>query len=116
MSNPIRFDVMRDLLDHELLDVNGVSCGMVDDVVLEAAPRGMQIVALLVGPGAWSSRLPALARIVVWRVAGRGRVRVPFAEVAEVSEVIRLRRAATELGLGVVDRRLGAWLKRVIGA
>jgi hypothetical protein len=38
---------------------------------------------------------------------------VPFAEVASISEVIRLRSTATQLGLGVVDRRVGRWLGKV---
>jgi sporulation protein YlmC with PRC-barrel domain len=110
------FDLMRDLLDHELVDSNGVSCGMVDDVVLEASPRNLKVVALLAGPGAWAPRLPALARVAVQMLKGTARVRVAFEEVVEVAEVIRLRHPATELGLGIVDRRVGGWLKGVKGA
>jgi hypothetical protein len=112
MSTGASFDVMRDLVDHELQDCNGIACGMVDDVELEAEhpPR---IVALLVGPGVWQWRLPALARLCVGAVVGTKRVRVPFGEVADISEVIRLRSTATHLGLGTVDRRVGRWLRRV---
>ncbi len=116
MTREGAFDLMRDLLDHELVDSNGVSCGMVDDVVLEATALSLQVVALLAGPGAWMPRLPALARVAIRWFAGTRRVRVSFEEVAEVSEVIRLRRPATELGLGIVDRRVGNWLKGIKGA
>jgi sporulation protein YlmC with PRC-barrel domain len=112
MTTSAGFDLLRDLVDHELQDCNGISCGMVDDVELEGAhpPR---VAALLVGPGAWQRRLPALARLCVRALAGTLRVRVPFAEVASISEVIRLRSTATQLGLGVVDRRVGRWLGKV---
>lgn len=112
MNTGESFDVMRDLVDHELQDCNGIACGMVDDVELEDE-QSPQVVALLVGPGAWQWRLPALARVCVRAFAGSRRVRVPFGEVAEISEVIRLRSTATHLGLGVVDRRVGRWLGKV---
>jgi sporulation protein YlmC with PRC-barrel domain len=109
------FDVMRDLLDHELLDSNDESCGMVDDVEIDFEAKHPAVTALLVGPGAWQARLPALLRVATRVIVGHERVRVPFAEVASVSEMIRLRCPATQLGLGVVDRRVGRWLKKVPG-
>jgi sporulation protein YlmC with PRC-barrel domain len=112
MSTGASFDLMRDLLDHELQDCNGVSCGMVDDVELEDG-QSPRVVALLVGPGAWQWHLPALVRLCVRALAGTKRVRVPFGEVAQISEAIRLRSTAAHLGLGVVDRRVGRWLGKV---
>jgi len=84
----------------------------VDDVELEGE-QAPQVVALLVGPGAWQWRLPALVRLCVRAFAGTKRVRVPFGEVAEISEAIRLRSTAAHLGLGIVDRRVGRWLGKV---
>jgi len=51
MSTGSSFDVMRDLLDHELQDCDGVACGMVDDVELEGeqAPQGRPRVLDVVG-------------------------------------------------------------------
>jgi sporulation protein YlmC with PRC-barrel domain len=112
MNTGASFDLMRDLVDHELQDCDGVACGMVDDVELEGE-QSPRIVALLVGPGAWQWRLPALARLCVRALAGTKRVRVPFAEVGAISEVIRLRSTASHLGLGVVDRRVARWLSKV---
>ena len=98
MKHTPDFDVMRDLLD---------------DVELELSPQGLAITALLVGTGAWLPRVPALLRVMVRRLFGQQRVRVPIAAVTQIAEVIRLRSRATELGLGVLDRRTGRWLSRI---
>jgi hypothetical protein len=112
MKRKPTLDALRDLLDHELQDVDGVSCGMVDDLEIRHGDDGLEILALLVGPGAWQPRLPALPRLIARRVLGHRRVRVPIAEVATIAEVITLRSRATELGLGIADRRVGGRLAR----
>jgi hypothetical protein len=115
MKAAIHFDLMRDLLDHELVDCDGTSCGMVDDVELSPSGRGshgLVVVALWAGPGAWAPRLPAFARILVRAIAGARRRRIDFGEVAEISEVIHLKSSAASLRLGIADRKAGRWLAR----
>ena len=107
MKHPRNFDLMRDLLDHELVDCHGISCGMVDDVELSSSEGRVGIVALWVGPGAWVPRLPAFMRIAVRAVAGARRRRIDFGEVAQISEVVRLKSTATALRLGIADRKAG---------
>jgi sporulation protein YlmC with PRC-barrel domain len=106
-------DLLREVLDHELVDVDGVSCGMVDDIEFTMTPRGPAVAALLVGPGAWGPRLPALLAWAARRCFGTQRQRVPWSDVADVSEVIRLRCRASERQLGVIDRKVGRWLARL---
>ncbi|HEX6707121.1 MAG TPA: hypothetical protein VF169_20355 [Albitalea sp.] len=106
-------DLLRELLDHELVDADGESCGMVDDIEFEHTDRGLQVRALLVGTGAWAPRLPALLGVAVLALLGRARVRVPWDEVIEISETIRLRSKASQLGLGRLDRKVGRWLARL---
>ena len=45
MKRPLQFDLMRDLLDHELIDRDEVTCGMVDDVELSTTRDGLAIIA-----------------------------------------------------------------------
>lgn len=105
-------DLYRLVLDHTLVDADGLQCGVVDDIEAEGKPgEPLAIVALLVGPGAWAPRLPAFFAIVSRLFAGTRLVRVPWSEVAGIDEQITLRSAATKLGLGVADRRAGRWLK-----
>jgi hypothetical protein len=113
VTHPKQFDLMRDLLDHELVDCNGMSCGMVDDVELSPGANGLEVAALWTGPGAWEPRLPALLRVVVRALAGARRRRIDFAEVAEISEVVRLKSTASALRLGIADRKLGRWVARL---
>ena len=50
------------LLDLPIIDKDERWCGIVDDVELEgAAGKEMRVKALLVGPGAYSGRMPTLA-------------------------------------------------------
>lgn len=105
-------DLFRDVLDHELLDADDVSCGMVDDIEFELGPDGLRVAALLVGVGAWSPRLPALLHWLADKAFGRAVVRVPWDKVVGVDEVVRLGASAGALGLGGADRKVNAWLRR----
>ncbi|MFO1399163.1 MAG: hypothetical protein U1F48_19065 [Burkholderiales bacterium] len=107
------FDVGHEVLDHEVVDVNGVPCGIVDDVELAGAPgEPLVVVALLVGPGAAQARLPSLVARLARALFGSAQVRVPWEDVRALGEHIALARDAQALGLGRGDRRWRrAWSK-----
>jgi hypothetical protein len=109
--------LVRDIVDHEIVDVHQLPCGIVDDIELDFLPgRGFRPVALLLGPGAWQRRTPRwIAAISRWLV-GSDEARVPWSEIAYIGERVALRRTAAELGLGRADRKWGARLSRVPGA
>lgn len=107
-------DLVRDLLDHELLDADGRPCGMVDDVELAGRAGGpLRVVGLLVGPSAWSARLPFGLGRVAKALVGRGQVRVPWEAVRIEAGRVRLARPARELGLASWERRVGRWVMRL---
>jgi hypothetical protein len=110
---PRSLDLLREVLDHEVVDADDVSCGMVDDLEFAQTSGGPVVVALLVGPGAWEPRLPAMLRLAAGKLFGRALVRVAWQEVTEISEVIRLASTASALGLGRLDRKVGRWLARL---
>ena len=111
-----RFQAVRDLLDHELVDTDGLPCGVVDDVVLDGdAAAPLRVVALLVGTGAWLPRLPGWVAWLVPRALRAGPVRVAWSAVAHVGERIQLADSASALGLGKSDRRIGRWVARIPG-
>ena len=109
-------DIGLAVLDHQLLDVDGRRCGNVDDLAIEGVPgEHAEVVALYSGPGAWRGRGWALGRLASW--LGRGRVvRVAWAEVAEVESHVRLKKKASDYGLGRGDDRARSWIERLPGA
>jgi hypothetical protein len=107
-------DLYRQVLDHELVDSEDLPCGTVDDLEVEGgAGEALRVTAMLVGPGAWGPRLPALFALLARWCFGTRCSRVPWHEVAEVGEKIRLRSRAAQLGLGITDRKLGLRLARI---
>ena len=112
--NVRQFDLVRDVLDHAVVDSDGVPCGMVDDVELDCEPgRPLEIIALLMGPGSWQRRLPRWAAYLARQLFGARAVRVPWAHVVKIGEKIELDQKAADLGLGGIDRRLANWFVRV---
>ena len=113
-GRPDHVDVYRQVLDHALLDADDWLCGIVDDIEVEGDVGGpLRITAMLVGPGAWGWRLPALFARMVPHLFGTRCVRVPW---SEVGEQIRLRSRAASLGLATTDRRLGLWIAKLPGS
>jgi hypothetical protein len=109
--------LVRDVVDHEVVDAHQLPCGCVDDIELEFVARaGFRPVALLIGPGAWQRRLPAWLATVARLIAGAQEVRVPWSEIAYIGERVALRSTADELGLGGADRKWGKRIEGVPGA
>ena len=110
-------DLYRQVLDHAVLDAEDWLCGVVDDLEVEGDIGGpLRVTALLVGPGAWVPRLPALLQALLPRLVGTRCVRVPWSEVCMVGEHIRLRSRAAELGLDLADRKLGLRIAKIPGS
>ena len=109
-------DLALGILDHQLLDSEGRRCGKVDDLAIEGGPgEEAEVVAILCGPALWRGRAGLLGRIAA-RLGGGGRVRIPWSEVAEVESHVRLKKSATDYGLGRVADRLRPWVQRIPGA
>jgi hypothetical protein len=118
MIRPDYLDLCRQVLDHAIIDCDELPCGTVDDVelVLDRDGRPAGATALLVGPGAWGPRLPALLAWAVAWVIGTRCTRVPWGEIAEVGEKLKLRSRASTLGLGLTDRRWGLRVAKLPGS
>ena len=109
-------DIGLKVLDHQILDCEGRRCGKVDDVEIEGGPgEQAQVSAILVGPGWWPQRAGRIGRVARW-LAGNERVRVPWAEVADVEAGVILRKTAPELGLGRADDRVRPRIEKIPGA
>lgn len=105
-----------ELLDHQLVDADGMLCGNVDDLRFDFGDGPPRLTALLSGPGTWPDRLPGALRGLARRVLFDRVVEIPLEEVEEVDGAIRLRRPARELGLGGGEAKAGRWLARIPGS
>jgi sporulation protein YlmC with PRC-barrel domain len=114
MSTPTEIDIALGILDHQLVDADGINCGKVDDLEVAGLDTDSpEVVEILVGGNAWRSR-GLLGRIAA-RLGGDA-VHVPWSEVDSVSSVVKLKRPAAELRLGGGDRRWSALVGKVPGA
>jgi sporulation protein YlmC with PRC-barrel domain len=114
MSTRAEVDIALGILDHQLVDANGINCGKVDDLEVAGLDTDSpEIVEILVGGNAWRSR--GLLGRIAGRLAGNA-VHVPWSEVDAVSAVVKLKRPAAELRLGGGDRRWSALVGKLPGA
>lgn len=117
MSRPY-LDLVRQVLDRQVVDANHNHCGIVDDIEIEPGEKPI-VTALMIGNGAASDRLPELARYISRNFFGKGLIRVPWIEVESITEEIKLRRSADELDLDerhgwaykIISKLPGAWKK-----
>ena len=113
---PHYFDLAGDVLDHPVVDVDDFPCGMVDDIEIEGEPgEPLRVKALLVGPGAWVTRLPQWLRRATRKLVGDELVNVPWEQVQQVGTKVKLRLTASALGLGKADRNAERLMERLIG-
>jgi sporulation protein YlmC with PRC-barrel domain len=114
VSKAIEVDIALGILDHQLVDAEGINCGKVDDLELTGLDSGSpEVVEIIVGGNAWRSR-GFLGRLAA-HFAGDA-VHVPWSEVESVSSVVKLKRPAAELRLNRGDVRRGRLVGKVPGS
>jgi sporulation protein YlmC with PRC-barrel domain len=102
--------------DLQIVDSDGIHCGIVDDIELEGKAGGpLKVKGLVVGPGGYSKRLPAWWLALVKLVAGKDAVHVPWSEVEHITSRVCLGSPAVKLGLGKGDRRAARLLPKTGG-
>jgi len=110
-GSPIK--LVSELLDLPLYDSDGKFSGIVDDVELEGAPgKALRLKALLVGPGAYSGRLPQWAMRPVKRIAGERITRVPMDRIRNIHDAVNLDCPGSALGLHKSEKAAARWLPR----
>jgi sporulation protein YlmC with PRC-barrel domain len=111
MTPDSRIKLVSELLDLPLFDSEEKYCGVVDDIELSGGPgKDLKLKALLIGPGAYSGRMPRWAMAVVKLVAGDRLTRVPMDQVRAIDSAVHLELPARDLGLHRSERAAGKWL------
>lgn len=114
-QRPPYLDLVRMLLDHQLLDANQVECGKVDDVELEIQDGRLRATAIFTGPGAAFAHLPGWLAWIATKLFGNRSTRLPWAELAIVDARLKLRSTAGALGLDRADREAAGWVSKLPG-
>ena len=106
--------LLSEVRDLQIVDKDGLNCGICDDLELEGGPgEPLRVAALLVGPGAYAHRLPRwLSRAFSW-MAGRRITRVPWNSIDKISGRIYLSVTGEALGLRKTEDRLQTMFKRI---
>jgi sporulation protein YlmC with PRC-barrel domain len=115
-------DLIRDLLDKQVVDRNGREMGRVDSVILEmragAPPR---VAAIELGPAVLAARVrPILGRWIgaLEHAAGVGDgepVRIAFEDIVSIADHVKVDRSVGESGVATIEQRLRAWLSGLPG-
>jgi sporulation protein YlmC with PRC-barrel domain len=107
-------DLALTVLDRQLIDSHGRRCGRVDDILLTGEPgKPANIDALLIGQAAAAERLPRALRWLMQKLVRSTVIQVPWADVYQVSHVVKLSKSADELGLAAGDRRATEWFSKI---
>jgi sporulation protein YlmC with PRC-barrel domain len=111
-----RLHLVTGVRDLQIVDCDGILCGIVDDIELEGKPGGpLKVKALVVGPGGYAKRLPTWCMGLVRRLAGGCAVHVPWSEIEHITSRVRLASPAAELGLGRAEARARRLLPKIGG-
>ena len=106
--------LLSEVRDLQIVDCQGRNCGICDDIELSGAPgEALAVKALLVGPGAYSHRLPWLALMLLKPLIGTHLVRVPWEAVQNITSRIHLNESRRTLGLHRIEDKLEKHLRRI---
>jgi sporulation protein YlmC with PRC-barrel domain len=108
-------DIVRQVLDRQIVDSNYVHCGRVDDLEVSGKSKPM-VTAILIGNGAASERLPQFLKQVSQYLFGDRIKRIAWSEVKVIKEVIQINSTAKDLGLEERKGRAYLFISKLPGA
>lgn len=116
-QRPNYLDLVRMLMDHQLVDADQIECGKVDDIEVEIHDDGtLRATAIFTGRSAAFEHFPWWLGEIATKIFGRRSKRVSWSEIAMVDSRVKLRSKAEALGLNEPDRSVSRWLSRLPGA
>ena len=78
----------------------------------DVAENAARLKALLVGPGAYRTRLPAWAFWLVRQIAGDRLARVPVAQIETIGSAVQLKCRAEDVKLHAIENKVRRWIPR----
>ena len=118
MSERPQLDLALRVLDQQVVDWSGRRCGNVDDVAIEGEPgKGASVRGLLLGRNVTRRRRPRLLAFLSGPTFGDSpEVEVPWSAIEEITQVVKLKQDAEELGLAAGDATAARWIGRIPGS
>jgi sporulation protein YlmC with PRC-barrel domain len=114
MRKMTEVDVALGILDHQLVDGDGLNCGKIDDLEIAGLDGDSpEVTEILVGGNAWRSR-GMLGRLAA-HMSGDA-VHVPWREVDAVTSVVTLKSPADELRLNRGNERWARLIRKLPGS
>ena len=115
----MELDLVRDLLDRQVVDRNGRELGRVDSVILEVRADGtVEVSAIEIGLIAFARRLhPFLGRVAkavetILDLDPQRPVRIPFSHIIDVDKSIKVDLAASDTPVIALEQKA----RRVVSA
>jgi sporulation protein YlmC with PRC-barrel domain len=108
-----RLDLVRMVLDHQLVDADGHDCGRVDDIELDETGGKLRIRAIVAGPPAAARALWPVSRWLIRKLFGRTAAKVSWHEVDAVDSKVRLRVLAEVFRLLASEQKAARWISRL---
>lgn len=116
-------DVVRDVLDKNVVDRNGREMGRVDGILLQVEPgQPPRLEAILIGPAALASRLHSRLGRLMSAIEQRLEIdrdqpaAIDLADVDRFDQKIRLRLTIGDTTVGAIEDRLREWISKLPGS
>ncbi len=116
-------DVVRDLLDKEVVDRHGREMGRVDSIVIQLRPDAPpRVTAIELGPAVLAYRVqPFFGRAMsalehLLRIDEGRPLRIPFGDILGINVHVKVDRAVGETVAATLDGRLRRWISGIPGS
>jgi hypothetical protein len=116
-------DLIRDVLDKLVVDRNGREMGRVDGLIVEVrAEAPPRVTAIEIGPAVLAHRIaPWLGRVVsglehALGIAEGRPLRIPVADILDITDRVKVDRAAGQTAAATLEQRLRSWVSRIPGS
>jgi hypothetical protein len=123
LEDNVPLDLIRDVLDKEVVDRHGRAVGRVDSLVIElAADAPPRLTAIEIGPAVLAYRVwPVFGRVMsaVEHALGidEGRpLRIPSGDIIGIHAHVKIDRAFGETVAATLEKRLRAWVGALPGS
>ena len=114
MTPQASLKLVGEVRDLQIIDSEGVHCGIADDLEFEGVPgKPLKLRGILVGPGTYERRLPKWVFAIIRLAFGHSLIIIPWSEIIHITGRITLKQPATAYGLLKTEERYADIVRRI---